>query len=93
MTVGALENCISERELGEWMQYHAMYPLGPVGEWQRHAAQMALQANINRDPKKPAYKVTDFMPYAPSTRPVDDQKALAAELEALFAGRIKRKEK
>lgn len=38
-----------------------------AGAWERTAAQMALQANCNRDPKRNAraFKPDDFNPFAP----------------------------
>ena len=52
--------------------------------WNHTAAQMALLANVNRDPKKhKAYGASDFHPYAGQDRPAPKTKDLSI-LKAVF---------
>jgi hypothetical protein len=39
-------------------------------EWQRTASLMALLANCHRDPKKRAFRPSDFDPFAKAAKPI-----------------------
>jgi hypothetical protein len=61
-------------------------------EWARTSAQLALLANVHRDPKRRAFKPADFDPYArrgeASSRIVDTKTAFGA-MRAAFVGKRK----
>ena len=54
-------------------------------EWDRTAAQMALLANVNRDPKKRRpFRPEDFSPYKDEARPKPIDKESLAMLKEQF---------
>lgn len=55
---------MSWRELRKWAHYARVEPFGEARADFRNAQQMALLANINRDPKQrsESYTAADFMP-------------------------------
>lgn len=61
-TVGELSSSLSSRELMEWMAFDSMEPIGDRRGDLQNAMLMCLLANINRDPKKSPYRVSDFIP-------------------------------
>lgn len=81
-TVAELENTISAGEVDEWIAYNEIEPFGDWAAWARSAHQMAMTANINRDPKKTRpFTAADFMPQPRETATPADKKA-AAEIES-----------
>lgn len=52
---------MSSSQLTGWQAYAAVEPFGPLVDDLRYANQMALTANVNRDPKKrSAFKPREF---------------------------------
>lgn len=92
-----MSSSISAAELDEWIAFYNLEPFGDWAAWQRNSMQMALLANVNRDPKKTKpFGLADFMPASSAKRPaaisIGDSKMQAklvrGALESVFAGRI-----
>lgn len=62
MTVAEMLNCISSRELSEWMIFYGIEPFGFESDYLGHAQTSATLVNINK--KKGSKQVTarDFFP-------------------------------
>jgi len=62
-------------EIIDWIAYYSIEPFGEIKMDFRFANLMALEANINRDPKKhrSPYKPQDFMPKQPAPPPTPEE--------------------
>lgn len=72
---------LTTSQLYGWMAYYDAEPFGEMRGELRHGQTMALQANINRDPKRQPYQSKDFMNFMPES-PV--KKISAEEANAIF---------
>jgi len=87
MTVAQLENEMPSSELSEWAEYIQIEPFESQLNAFYFAQLTQLLANINRDPKRAAFKLTDFLYKNPEQ--VEAEKT--AELKAMFDTMAKRK--
>lgn len=78
MTVNELLSRIDSRELTEWMAFYSLEPWGTEAEDVRTGIIASTVANVNRDPKKKAYKIRDFMPqwHRPEQTPEDHKRII-----------------
>lgn len=78
MTVRELLFRIDSKELTEWMAFYSLEPWGTEPEDVRTGIIASTVANANRDPKKKAHKVKDFMPqwYKPEQTPEDHKRII-----------------
>lgn len=90
MTVEALTASMSSAEFGDWQEYAALEPFGPLREDRRAGIIVATLANVNRDPKRraEAWEPEDFFPELAQPRPPVDIKA---KVRAVFASFPRRK--
>ena len=84
----ALVQCLTARQLNEWLDYNSIEPFGEFRSELRHGQQMAMTANINRDSdKKPdPFKATDFMNYY--ERPKEEERELTTEELEAYAKQV-----
>jgi len=52
---------ITAKQFRDWEFYAALEPFDETRQDLRAASLETLLANLNRDPKKPAYKIEDFL--------------------------------
>ena len=77
---------LTAAQLNEWFAYNTIEPFGEFRNELRHAQQMALTMNLNRDPKQRSepFNATEFMNF--TERP-PEKIYTAEELEA-YADKI-----
>lgn len=80
-------------ELGLWQAFWRVDPWGEQRADLRAGMSMALQANMNRDPKRrmKAFSARDFMPYADAPPPAKVD--ALQQMRAWFGHRVKKKER
>ena len=80
---------LSADEIVDWIAYYSIEPFGEYKMDARFANLMALEANINRDPKKRRRPFTpdDFMPKppAPPPSPEDVERKVYGIMRAIAA--------
>jgi len=66
---------LTARQFSEWLAYANIEPFGEFRQELRHGQQMALQANLNRDPKrkKDAYQTKEFMNFIEFGKEKEDE--------------------
>jgi hypothetical protein len=73
---------MSSLEYTYWLALNNLAPIG-LERADYHAAQVVTTlANLHRDPKKPAHRLTDFLMFHDKPEPDDDE--IAEQLFALF---------
>jgi len=89
-SVADLEDSLTLGEIEEWMHYCSRRPFGERAAWIRHGQLMALLANVHRDPKRPPFKPTDFIPQWHEAR-VDgtDSDLVRGKFLSVFGERVK----
>ena len=60
---------MSSEELTEWIAYHGINPIDDARGDLQAGIVASIVANVNRSPKSPAFKPTDFMPYLDRPEP------------------------
>lgn len=89
-TLKELENEMSAAEFMEWVVFFEKEPFGAIADNYRAALISSIIANVNRDPKKRAYEIEDFLlgekPQA--TQSDDDIMNIIMRANAVLGGTI-----
>lgn len=82
-TVAQLQTELTKQEFIEWQAFYQLEPWGfDIENW-RAANIASTVANVNRPPKKPAYKLEQFMPKRAEPQTAHD---MLARLKAVWGG-------
>jgi hypothetical protein len=89
-TVAHLEENLSAKEYGEWVEFFNLEPFGWEAQCYSSGIVAATIANVNRDAKKKPkpFEAIDFVPGAKRTTKKIDPKALKAQLQLAHAGML-----
>ena len=61
VNVDAMLRSLTAKQFMEWEHYAQLEPFNELRQDYRIASIVTMLANVNRDPKKPAYKLEDFV--------------------------------
>lgn len=82
-TVRELQARMDSAEFTEWQAFDALEPIGERRADLRMALLCQLIANINRDPKRAAYSINDFLLFREPAVPADPEE-VDANLRLIF---------